>query len=454
MIEVKGITKYYGSFKALDEVSFHVDKGEVLGFLGPNGAGKSTTMKVLTTYISASEGTATVGGHDVHVFPHEVRKRIGYLPETPPLYTDMTVEDYLKFAGRARGLRGSNLKDRLETVVSDCGLRNKLKARIVELSKGYKQRTGLAQALIHDPDVLILDEPTSGLDPMQIVEIRKLINRLREGRCIIFSTHILQEATAVADRLVIINGGKKVADGTVDELSARAADVQNVRLLVKGGDASLAEPLRNVANVTTVEMEQGPTGYSRFALKVGGGVKGSRAACESIFELVQGKGLKLTELAPERLTLEQVFLQLLRRGTFDAGPEAADKAKAELPTDSAEPKNKPAENAENKEAPKAEPDSKDADVSADLPEDPDATAAATRISGKPTESDSYSEKYGEKSPSETAWEHDTTIAGGTPASDPNEFDDAFETFAPETDAGFETGTDTVFSPKPPDKEDT
>ncbi|MCA8935747.1 MAG: ATP-binding cassette domain-containing protein, partial [Planctomycetes bacterium] len=307
MIEVKGITKYYGSFKALDEVSFHVDKGEVLGFLGPNGAGKSTTMKVLTTYISASEGTATVGGHDVHVFPHEVRKRIGYLPETPPLYTDMTVEDYLKFAGRARGLRGSNLKDRLETVVSDCGLRNKLKARIVELSKGYKQRTGLAQALIHDPDVLILDEPTSGLDPMQIVEIRKLINRLREGRCIIFSTHILQEATAVADRLVIINGGKKVADGTVDELSARAADVQNVRLLVKGGDASLAEPLRNVANVTTVEMEQGPTGYSRFALKVGGGVKGSRAACESIFELVQGKGLKLTELAPERLTLEQVF---------------------------------------------------------------------------------------------------------------------------------------------------
>ncbi|MCA8945696.1 MAG: ATP-binding cassette domain-containing protein, partial [Planctomycetes bacterium] len=129
MIEVKGITKYYGSFKALDEVSFHVDKGEVLGFLGPNGAGKSTTMKVLTTYISASEGTATVGGHDVHVFPHEVRKRIGYLPETPPLYTDMTVEDYLKFAGRARGLRGSNLKDRLETVVSDCGLRNKLKAR-------------------------------------------------------------------------------------------------------------------------------------------------------------------------------------------------------------------------------------------------------------------------------------------------------------------------------------
>ena len=138
MIEVKGITKFYGDFKALDDVSFHVDKGEVLGFLGPNGAGKSTTMKVLTTYISASEGTASVGGYDVHVFPHEVRKRIGYLPETPPLYGDMTVEDYLKFAGGARGLSGGKLKDRLEAVVADCGLRNKLKSRIVELSKGYK----------------------------------------------------------------------------------------------------------------------------------------------------------------------------------------------------------------------------------------------------------------------------------------------------------------------------
>ena len=205
MIEVKGITKYYGDFKALDDVSFNVGRGEVLGFLGPNGAGKSTTMKVLTTFISASEGTASVCGHDVHAAPQEVRKRIGYLPETPPLYGDMTVEDYLTFAGNARGLKGHNLKDRLETVVTDCGLRSKLKSRIIELSKGYKQRTGLAQALIHDPDVLILDEPTSGLDPMQIVEIRKLIERLRENRCIIFSTHILQEATAVADRLVIVN---------------------------------------------------------------------------------------------------------------------------------------------------------------------------------------------------------------------------------------------------------
>lgn len=438
MIEVKGITKYYGNFKALDEVHFHVDKGEVLGFLGPNGAGKSTTMKVLTTYISASEGTASVGGYDVHVYPQEVRKRIGYLPETPPLYGDMTVEDYLKFAGRARGLRGSQLKEQLGSVISDCGLRNKLKARVVELSKGYKQRTGLAQALIHNPDVLILDEPTSGLDPMQIVEIRKLINRLRENRCIIFSTHILQEATAVADRLVIVNGGRKIADGTVDELTSRAADTQNVRVLVKGADASLAEPMRNVEHVKTVEMEKGPTGYARFTLKVDGGVRGCRGACEGVAALVQGKGLQLSELAPERLTLEQVFLQLLRQGSHADAAEVGKTTEA-LPADYQDLPDKP-----KPEPVSAKSEATEAGVTADLPTDPDATAAATKLTGRPTES----EQYSGKAASETSWQHDTTIAD-MPASDPKEFDDAFETARP---GDLDDGTDTVFSPKPPDKE--
>jgi ABC-2 type transport system ATP-binding protein len=400
MIEVKGITKFYGAFKALDNVSFHVDKGEVLGFLGPNGAGKSTTMKVLTTYISASEGTASVAGYDVNVFPQEVRRRIGYLPETPPLYADMTVEDYLRFAGRARGLRGVDLKDRLDTVVTDCGLRTKLKARIVELSKGFKQRTGLAQALIHNPDVLILDEPTSGLDPMQIVEIRKLIERLRENRCIIFSTHILQEATAVADRLVIVNGGRKVADGTVDELSLKAVEKQSVRLLAKGADAKLAEPLRNLPNVLTVEMAQGPTGYGRFNLIVGGGLRGIRAACEEIAAVVQARGHALAELAPEKLTLEQIFLQLLQKGTSTPEPKV--------------------------EAPKAEV------VTSDLPTDPDATAAATRVS----DPSATGTEVGADAASETAW---AAVEG-----------DAFETFKPGTP---EVGTSTEYSPKPPDKED-
>jgi ABC-2 type transport system ATP-binding protein len=411
MIEVKGITKYYGSFKALDDVSFHVNKGEVLGFLGPNGAGKSTTMKVLTTFISASEGTATVAGHDVHVFPHEVRKRIGYLPETPPLYGDMTVEHYLTFAGRARGLGGHELKDRLQTVVNDCGLRNKLKSKIVELSKGFKQRTGLAQALIHNPDVLVLDEPTSGLDPMQIVEIRKLINRLREGRCIIFSTHILQEATAVADRLVIINGGKIIADGSADELSAKAADVQAVRVLVKGANAAFVEVLRNITYVQTVEMQAGPTGYGRFQLRIGGGSRGVREACEAIAETAHARGMKIAELAPEKLTLEQVFLQLLRKGT--PGQPVAKEATT----------------------------GKDA-VAADLPADPDATAAATRISGEATTAETYN-----KAASETSWETGETRV----ETDESDVDDFGTVRDLKQD---EPGTDTEYSPRLPDKEDS
>ena len=311
MIEVRGITKYYGTFKALDNVSFDVARGEVLGFLGPNGAGKSTTMKVLTTYISASEGTARVAGFDVHARPHEVRRRIGYLPETPPLYGDMTVEDYLAFAGRARGLRGADLKRRTGAVVAETGLGPKLKSRVVELSKGFRQRTGLAQALIHDPPVLILDEPTSGLDPMQIIEIRKLIDRLRAERCIIFSTHILQEATAVASRLVIVNAGRKVADGTSDDLANQAGDSQKVRLLARGGDG-LADALRSVTGVTSVQALNPPHGYARFEVGTSGGAPGARSVCEKISALCRERGVTIAELYPQALSLEEIFLHLLR----------------------------------------------------------------------------------------------------------------------------------------------
>lgn len=360
MIEVRGITKYYGTFKALDDVSFDVGKGEVLGFLGPNGAGKSTTMKVLTTYISASEGTARVAGFDVHASPHEVRRRIGYLPETPPLYADMSVEDYLAFAGRARGLSGGKLKQRLDVVVAETGLQKKLKARVNELSKGYKQRTGIAQALIHDPEVLVLDEPTSGLDPMQIIEIRKLIERLRETKVIIFSTHILQEATAVASRLVIVNGGKKIADGTADDLAKQANDNHKVRLLVRGGE-TLHDALRTLPGVAGVDRVNPPAGYGRFEVTTTGGVLGARACCERISELCRTRSLSIAELAPQTLTLEDIFLQLLR-GKQPAAPVA------------------------------------DAQQ---LPDDPDATAAATRITGRPTESDNYSRG---PTASETAWD--------------------------------------------------
>ncbi|MBX3473307.1 MAG: ATP-binding cassette domain-containing protein [Planctomycetes bacterium] len=359
MIEVRGITKYYGTFKALDDVSFDVAKGEVLGFLGPNGAGKSTTMKVLTTYISASQGTARVAGFDVHAQPHEVRRRIGYLPETPPLYGDMIVEDYLAFAGRARGLNGPTLKQRLDVVVAETGLARKLKSRVSELSKGFKQRTGIAQALIHDPEVLILDEPTSGLDPMQIIEIRNLIDRLRKDKCIIFSTHILQEATAVASRLVIVNGGRKVADGTVDDLARQASDNQKVRVLARGGDG-LQDALRTVAGVLSVDRHNPPQGYTRLELVTSGGALGARAVCEKVFELCRSRGIALAELAPQGMTLEDIFLQMLR-------------GKPTTPVADAQ----------------------------QLPDDPDATAAATRVVGKPTEAENYSAM---PAASETAWD--------------------------------------------------
>ena len=314
MIEARGITKFYGTFKALDDVSFHVNKGEVLGFLGPNGAGKSTTMKVLTTFISASEGTATVDGFDVHAEPERVRSRLGYLPETPPLYGDMTVEEYLQFCGRARGLRGRDLTSRLSQVVEDTNLLPKLKSPIFELSKGYRQRTGIAQALIHDPPVLILDEPTSGLDPHQIIEIRKLIERLSINKAIIFSTHILQEAAAVSSRMVIINGGRKIADGTADQLGTLATGTTRLKLLVLGNFAGLPQALKAVSGVVEVHARDTAEGYSRFSIEVKGGAKAAREACVDLGRLVVKCGLNVAELAPDPMTLEDVFLRLLQSG--------------------------------------------------------------------------------------------------------------------------------------------
>lgn len=221
MIEVKDLTMKYGPVTALDNVSFQANPGEVLGLLGPNGAGKTTAMRILTTYLYPSSGTAKVDGFDILEAPIEARKRIGYLPETVPLYADMRVDEYLAFVGKARELEGARLAERLEWVKQACHLKSVWKHLLSELSKGYGQRVGLAQALIHDPKVLILDEPTSGLDPIQIIQIRVLIKSLAKEKTILFSTHILQEVEALADRIVIINEGKLVAQGTKQELAAK-----------------------------------------------------------------------------------------------------------------------------------------------------------------------------------------------------------------------------------------
>ncbi len=222
MIEVRDVTKRFGTTVALNSVSFRLDQGEILGFLGPNGAGKSTAMKIITTFLAPDEGTVTVDGVDVLEQPLAVRGRIGYLPESVPLYVDMNVQEYLEFVGRARGLEGARLKTRFDWCVQACGLVTELKRPINELSKGFRQRTGLAQALIHDPDILILDEPTSGLDPLQILGIRDLIRSLASQKSIIFSTHILQEVPPVTDRVIIINEGRIVADGKIAELTRQA----------------------------------------------------------------------------------------------------------------------------------------------------------------------------------------------------------------------------------------
>lgn len=218
MIDAQSLTMHYGSFVALKDVSFQAREKEILGLLGPNGAGKTTAMRILTTYLYPTSGTAKINNFDILKNPEEVRKNLGYLPEIAPLYPDMQVEEYLSFVGEARGMSGAALTSRLKWVQESCGLREVWKHTVTELSKGYRQRVGLAQALIHDPKVLILDEPTSGLDPLQIIGIRGLIKQLAKEKTIIFSTHILSEVEAIADRIVIINEGKIVAQGTQAEL--------------------------------------------------------------------------------------------------------------------------------------------------------------------------------------------------------------------------------------------
>lgn len=227
-IKVQSLTKVYGTQRAVDNISFEVNKGEIIGFLGPNGAGKSTTMKILTGYIPATEGIAEVNGFDVRTSPMQVKTHIGYLPEHNPLYLDMYVKEFLDFAGSLYGLKGRTLHIKIDETIERVGLGLEKHKKIGQLSKGYRQRVGLAQALIHNPDVLILDEPTTGLDPNQLVEIRDLIKNVGKDKTVIFSTHIMQEVEAICDRVVIINKGKIVADGTLSELKKGGKGIEEV----------------------------------------------------------------------------------------------------------------------------------------------------------------------------------------------------------------------------------
>ena len=313
MIEVRGITKNFGTTLALDEVSFRIGRGEILGFLGPNGAGKSTTMKIITTFLAPDEGTVKVDGIDVLEQPLAVRSRIGYLPENVPLYLDMSVQEYLKFVGEARGLRGRRLDDRLDWCVEACGLKTEYKKLIGELSKGFRQRTGLAQALIHDPDILILDEPTSGLDPLQIMGIRELIKSLAGHKTIIFSTHILQEVAPVTDRVVIINEGMIIADGHLDELARDAMGDNRIFLGLRQTPGGAEEALRGLAEVTGVKVLSVPTLDTTRATRFEISGSFDSDLVGAVERLCRTNGWQLTELREARFSLEDTFIALTRR---------------------------------------------------------------------------------------------------------------------------------------------
>jgi ABC-2 type transport system ATP-binding protein len=306
MIEVENITKSYGPTHALRGVSFKIDKGEIVGFLGPNGAGKSTTMKILTCFIPADSGRATVDGLDVFSESLEVRRKIGYLPESTPLYMEMPVVDFLKFVGGMRGIGGSHLRHRIGEVVRLAGLEGAVGKNIGELSKGYRQRVGLAQALIHEPDILILDEPTSGLDPNQIKEIRDLIKEIGREKTVILSTHILPEVTATCDRAIIISDGRVVASGTPQELTARGRGGQEVVACIRGPQADVEARLSAISGVNEVRATGSDSGVVRFEVRGGEG----SGLSEQVFRTVVDNRWTLTELRQGQATLEQVFAEL------------------------------------------------------------------------------------------------------------------------------------------------
>lgn len=311
MIAVRDLTKHYDDFEALKGLSFSVARGEIVGFLGPNGAGKTTTMKILTCFMPQSSGEVRVDGLDVAVDSLKVREKIGYLPESTPLYTDMIVHDYLAHVATVRGVEKTRIPAQIRSVAEMCGLRDRLGQEIGTLSKGYKQRVGLAQALVHDPDILILDEPTSGLDPNQIVEIRNLIKKLGENRTIILSTHNLPEVMATCNRILIIHRGRIVADGTAQSLEEREAETQRLRLTVASDahDAELvAIELRAVSGVVAVRRVDGPQHETRFDIE---GARGEDLR-QRLFALAVARGWQLLELHREHLDLEGLFRKLTK----------------------------------------------------------------------------------------------------------------------------------------------
>ena len=302
MIQVRELSKHYGEVAAVQGISFGAQKGEILGFLGPNGAGKTTTMRIITGYLPPTGGTATVAGFDVVEESMEVRRRIGYLPELPPLYPDMTVESYLRFVAKIKAVPSGQIRQRLEETMERTAVTHVRHTVIGHLSKGYRQRVGIAQALVHDPDVLILDEPTAGLDPKQIIEIRDLITGLGGDRTVILSTHILPEVSMTCEKVVIISSGQIVGSGTPQSLTAQLGEGEILRAQIAGPQAEVVQVVSGVSGVVDVKTE-GEQGVL-VTTAPGADVRDQLASA------VVGAGFGLRELRSEEANLEEIFLKL------------------------------------------------------------------------------------------------------------------------------------------------
>jgi len=309
MIEIKNLTKKIGSTVILNDISFSVPKGEILGFLGPNGAGKSTTMKIITSFWTPTSGKVIIDGINVMDDSLKTRTKIGYLPETVPLYNDMRVYEYLKFIAEVRNTKKENIKKRIKEVIESCGLQKVIKKPIEELSKGYRQRVGLAQAIMHEPDILILDEPTTGLDPNQIVEIRELIKKIGKEKTVIFSTHILSEVSATCDRAIIINNGKIIVEGKPSELASKAGAKETIYVKIKGKKDSVLQKLKEIQDINEVSVKDKETdeiyGYE-IKPKLGVDLR------ESLSTTVMNAGWSILEFNKKSVSLEDVFRELTK----------------------------------------------------------------------------------------------------------------------------------------------
>ena len=308
-ISVDRLTKVYGDFNAIQDVSFDVQPGEILGFLGPNGAGKTTSMRILTGYLPATSGTARVAGYDVTEQSMDVRRRIGYLPETPPLYLDMTVQTFLSFVAEIKGVPAGDRYARVNGAIQRCNLTEKRHSLIRKLSKGFKQRVGIAQALVHDPPVIVLDEPTVGLDPKQIIDVRNLIKSLAGEHTIILSTHILPEVSMTCDRVVIINRGQVAATGTPAELNQQLQGQQQLHLRVGGDRDSIANTLSDMPSIQVERLESLPSSGDRWSLQLSHAGDTDDWMPYVATRLVEA-GLKMYEMRQSQASLEDIFLQL------------------------------------------------------------------------------------------------------------------------------------------------